>query len=130
MLFLNNCLHLEHRLLALQRHVRARTKTRRIFMTTWIIVIQVSRGYTSKFYLLTIRYASIAFVSIQIALSPSSFNPEVRYQPRSPFYMKVLMRKCVTCNHEPYLIPHKVNAHRGSLRPEEGHALFRSTVKV
>ena len=30
-----------------------------------------------KFYVLTICYASIAFVSIQIALSPS-FNPEVR----------------------------------------------------
>ena len=93
----NDCWHLEHRLLALQRHLRARTKTRRIFMITWIIIIQVSRGYTSKFYLLTIRYASIAFVSIQIALSPSSFNP--KYAEELPFHMKVLMRKCVTCNH-------------------------------
>ena len=67
---------------ALQRHVRARTKTTRIFMTTWIIFIRVSRGYTSTFYLLTIRYASIAFVSVQIALSPS-FNLEVCSQPRS-----------------------------------------------
>ena len=59
------------------------------------------------------------------------------FQPRStfpteelPFHMKVLMLKCVTCNHEPYLIPHKVNAHRWSLRPEEEHTFFRSTVRV
>jgi len=74
----NDCWNLEHRLLALQRHQRVRTKTTCIFMTTWVIVL---RDYTSKLYLLGIRYAYIAFVSIQIAISPS-FNPEVRSQLR------------------------------------------------
>ena len=84
-----------------------------------------------KFYLLTIRYAYIAFASIQIALSPSFFNPEVRSRTRSSIsYMKVLMRKFVTCDHELYLIPHKVNAYRVLLRSEKEHTWFRSTVRV
>ncbi|EDR09844.1 uncharacterized protein LACBIDRAFT_318081 [Laccaria bicolor S238N-H82] len=60
----NECWHLEHRLLALQRHSRARTTSTRIFLTTW-------------------EHCPPAFVSIQVAILPSSFNPEARSQPRA-----------------------------------------------
>ncbi|KIK01795.1 hypothetical protein K443DRAFT_660184 [Laccaria amethystina LaAM-08-1] len=74
----NDCWNLEHRLLALQRHPRVRTKTTCIFMTTWGIVL---RDYTSKLYLLGIRYCPHG-VCFHSNCHFTIFQPEVRSQLR------------------------------------------------
>ena len=93
--------------------------------------------YTGELWL----HVKILLTDNSLCLHSVCFHPNCTctffFQPRStfpteelPFNIKLLMRKCVTCNHKPYLIPHKVNAHRGSLRLEEEHTFFCSTVRV